>query len=171
MAILALVFLVTHVAAMFFVLCFDLWPLTSQPAVMKQPVLGIVFTLVTVALTSLAMYVGVSVMGTDPMIFLASATVPFIFGAIIMLNMMQNSMFGFLAQPLRGLANVAVAISFGVGLSSVYRLLAPSVSGPMLSGPPGYELEIWLANALLGITFPLLVFMAVFFDYWPLKRK
>jgi hypothetical protein len=170
MAILPLVFLVTHVAAMFFVLCFDLWPLTTSPAVMKQPVLGIVFTLVTLALTSLAMYVGVSVMGTDPMVFLAGVTVPFIFGAIIMLNMMQNSMFGMFSQPLRGLANVAVAISFGVGLSSVYRYLAPSISGPMLSGPPGYELEIWLANALLGITFPLLVFKGVFFDFWPLKR-
>jgi hypothetical protein len=156
---------------MFCVLCFDLWPLTLSPAVMKQPVLGVVFTVLTVALTSLAMYIGVGVMGVDPMIFLTAVTVPFIFGAIIVLNMMENAMFRFLSQPLRGVANVAVAISFGVGLASLYRMAAPSISGPMLSGPPGYELQIWLANALLGITFPLLVFHAVFFGFWPLSRR
>lgn len=170
MAVLALVFCVTHVAAMFLVLCFDLWPFTASPGLMKQPVLGVVWTLVTLALTSLAMYVGVTVMGTDPMTFLTRVTVPFIFGSILVLNMFENSLFATMAQPLKGIVNTAVAISFGVGLASVFGLLAPMVTGPMASGPPAYDYEIWLANALLAITFPLLVFHAVFFNFWPLRK-
>jgi hypothetical protein len=170
MGVMALVFCVTHVAAMFLVLCFDLWPFTSSPGLMKQPVLGLVWTITTLCIVSIAMYVGVTVMGTDPMIFLTRVTVPFIFGSILVLNMFQNSLFASMAQPLKGIVNTAVAISLGVGLANVYGLLAPMVTGPLVSGPPAYDYEIWLANALLAITFPLLVFHAVFFDFWPLKK-
>jgi hypothetical protein len=110
-------------------------------------------------------------MGTDPMIFLTRVTVPFIFGSILVLNMFQNSLFASMTQPLKGLVNTAVAISFGVGLANVYGLLAPMVTGTLVSGPPAYDYEIWLANALLGITFPLLVFHAVFFSFWPLGGR
>jgi hypothetical protein len=27
---------------------------------------------------------------------------------------------------------------------------------------------VWLANALLSVTFPFLIFHAAYFDYWPL---
>jgi hypothetical protein len=170
MAIMALVFCVTHVAAMFLVLCFDLWPFTASPGLMKQPVLGVVWTSTTLVITAAAMSIGVQSMGTDPMIFLTRVTVPFIFGAILVLNMFQNTLLASLTQPLKGVANTAVAISFGVGLAGLYTLVGPAVMGsPLVSGPPAYDHEIWLANALLGITFPLLVFHAVFFDFWPFR--
>ena len=172
MAILALVFCVTHVAAMFLVLLFDLWPFTSSRGLMKQPILGIVWTVTTVAITAAAVSIGVQSMGTDPMVFLTRVTVPFIFGSILVLNMFQNTLLASLTQPLKGLANTAVAISFGVGLAGVYGLLAATLmGGPLVSGPPAYDYEIWLANALLGITFPLLVFHAVFFDFWPFNKR
>ncbi len=171
MAILALVFCVTHVAAMFLVLCFDLWPFTAAPGLMRQPILGLVWTMTTLVITAAAMAIGVQSMGTDPMIFLTRVTVPFIFGAILVLNMFENSLLGALRQPLKGLANAAVAVSFGVGLSRVYGLLGPAlVRGPLVSGPPAYDYEIWLANALLAITFPLLVVHAVYFGFWPLRK-
>ncbi len=171
MAILPLVFCVTHVAAMFLILLFDLWPFTASPGLMKQPMLGLVWTVTTLAMTGAAMAIGVQSMGTDPMIFLTRVTVPFIFGAILVLNMFENALLASLTQPLKGIANTAVAISFGVGLAGVYRLLGPMLMGmPLASGPPAYDYEIWLANALLGITFPLLVFHAVYFGFWPLRR-
>ncbi len=40
-----LVFYVTAIAVMFLSLNFDLWPFTKSPALMKQPVLGIVWTI------------------------------------------------------------------------------------------------------------------------------
>lgn len=171
MGVMALVFCVTHVAAMFLVLLFDLWPFTSSPGLMKQPVLGIVWTVTTLAIVSLAMYVGVTTMGTDPMVFLTRVTVPFIFGSIMVLNMFENSLMASLTQPLKGIANTAVAIALGVGLATLYGMLGPVVIGePLPSGPPDYHFEIWLANALLGITFPLLVFKAVYFGFWPWRK-
>jgi len=39
----------------------------------------------------------------------------------------------------------------------------------LAAGSPAYELEIWVANAMLGITFPLMVVFADFFEFWPLE--
>ena len=40
MGVMAMVFYVTMLAGMFVVIHFDLWPLTTMPGIMKQPVLG-----------------------------------------------------------------------------------------------------------------------------------
>jgi len=45
------------------------------------------------------------------------------------------------------------------------------VSGALASGPPGYDREVWLANALLSVTFPFLIYHAVFFGFWPLAGE
>jgi len=167
----ALVFYVTALAVMFLVLCFDLWPLTSIPAVMKQPVLGLVWTMIALAGAALAFSIGVTQAGTDPMAFLTQVTVPFIFGSIIVLNMLQNSLFARMTQPLKGVMNTIAAAAIGVLLANLYVSLIPILTGPLPSGPPGYEKEIWLANALLSVTFPFLIYHAVFFGYWPLVRE
>jgi hypothetical protein len=169
-AIMALVFHVTALAVMFLVLCFDLWPLTSSPAIMKQPILGLVWSAIALGGAALAMWIGIGIFGMDPMAFLTGVTAPFIFGSIIMLNMLQNSLFATLTQPLKGLANAIGAAVLGVVLAHLYVALVPLVSGTLASGPPGYDLEVWLANALLSVTFPFLIYHAVFFGYWPLTK-
>ena len=60
-AVMALVFYVTALAGMFLVLHFDLWPLTTRPAVMKQPILGVVWLLVALAVAAIVMQIGVGV--------------------------------------------------------------------------------------------------------------
>jgi hypothetical protein len=45
------------------------------------------------------------------------------------------------------------------------------VTGRLHSGPPSYDFEIWLASALLAVTFPFLIISAVFFDFWPFKQQ
>ena len=164
----ALVFYVTALAVMFLVLCFDLWPLTNFPGVMKQPVLGVVWTLIALAGAALAFSIGVTGGGADPMAFLTQVTVPFIFGSIIVLNMLQNSLFAKMAQPLKGVMNTIAAVAIGLVLARLYMWLMPMVSGALASGPPGYDREVWLANALLSVTFPFLIYHAVFFGFWPL---
>jgi hypothetical protein len=167
----ALVFYVTALAIMFVVLCFDLWPLTLFPAVMKQPVLGLVWTAIALGGAAVAVSIGIGSLGADPMAFLTQVTVPLIFGSIIVLNMLQNSLFARLTQPLKGLANTVAAIVIGVLLARMYVSLAPLMVGVLPMGPPGYEREIWLANALLSVTFPFLIYHAVFLGYWPLDRR
>ena len=38
-------------------------------------------------------------------------------------------------------------------------------------GRRGDALEVWLANALLSVTFPFLIFYAVYLNYWPLVKQ
>jgi hypothetical protein len=168
-AVVALVFDVTALAVMFLVLCFDLWPLNRSAALMKQPVLGLVWLAIAFAGAAIVMWVTLDLIGMDPMIVLTRLTAPVIFGAIIVLNMLQNSLFDGTAQPLKGVLNALAAIVIGVGLANLYGALIPTIAGmPLPSGAPGYEYEIWLVNALLSVTFPFLVFHAACFGYWPL---
>ena len=167
----ALVFYVTALAGMFLILAFDLWPLTTDPKIMQQPMLGIVWTIMALAISVLAFYIGVDVLKMDVVHFLVTVPVPFIFGSIVVLNMLQNSLFASLTQPLKGIGNTVAIIIIGGVLSLVYGRLAPMVTGTLNAGPPAYDFEIWLASSLLSVTFPFLIFYAEFFQYWPLVAR
>jgi hypothetical protein len=167
---LAMVFYITAIGIMFLMLHFDLWPLTNFSAVMKQPVLGLVWTAICLALGGIIFYVGVVAMAMDPLQFMVRVPIPFVFGTIIVLNMLQGSLFAKQAQPLKGILSAAVAAVLGTGLALLYGGLAPAVSGELAPGPPGNDFERWLASALLGVTFPFLIFYAEFFEFWPLKK-
>lgn len=165
----ALVFYVTVLAGMFLMLHFDLWPLTKAPAVMRQPALGVVWLAIAVAVSALVMWVAAGQLGLGPMYILTRITAPFIFGTIIVLNMLQNSVFSKLSQPVKGIANTVAATVIGVVLAQLYGLAAPSTVGAFPAGVPD-AYEVWLVNALLSVTFPLLIFYAAYFNYWPLAR-
>jgi hypothetical protein len=165
----ALVFYLSCLSAMFLLVNFDLWPLTRFPAVMRQPVLGIVWTLVVLLVGGAVYYVGVIAMGMDPVAFMVLVPVPFIFGTIVVQNMMKGSLFAGLTQPAKGVANTIAVVVIGEALSWVYGRLAAIVTGAVRPGPPTYDFEIWLASALLSVTFPLLIFYAEFFQFWPLQ--
>jgi len=166
----AQVFYVTSLTFLFVMLHFDLWPFTLSPAMMKQPVLGIVWTVLALALGALSYYIGVNVMGMDPMGFLIAGPIPFIFGTIVILNMLHNSLFAKFSQPLKGVLNCVAAAVIGVLLAKMYGAVAPMVTGVLKPGPPTNDYEIWLATALLGVTFPFLIFFAEFFKMWPLAK-
>jgi hypothetical protein len=160
---------VSVLAALFLTLGFDVWPLTTSPGMMKQPVLGTVWTLLILAIGGAMFYVGTVVFAMDPVIYLVSVPVPFLFGSVVVLNMFANTLFASMAQPVKGVLNVSAAIVLGGGLSLIFWLVMPTVSGALPSGPPGYAAQLWLANALLAVTFPFLVIHAAFFDFWPLR--
>ena len=167
----ALVFEVSFLIGLFMMASFDLWPLTKFSGVMRQPVLGILWTVVALAIGGLAFGVAVGIMKMDVMAFLVTVPVPYIFGSIVVLNMMQNSLFRKLAQPIKGNANVIAVVVIGSALAQMYRALTPAVSGTLHAGPPTYDLEIWTASALLAVTFPFLIFFAEFFKFWPLTKS
>jgi hypothetical protein len=164
------VFYVTAITPMFLSLCFDLWPFTLSPGLMKQPVLGVVWTIVALIIGGAAMYIGVNVLKMDQVAFMVSVPIPVIFGVIFVLNMLQGSLFSKFTQPLKGVLNTVAAIVFGNLFALLYRALAPTVTGKLDAGPPAYQTEIWLASALLAVTFPFLVAYADFFTMWPLQR-
>jgi len=166
----ALVFYLTAIGVLFLSLNFDLWPFTTSPAVMQQPVLGIVWTLVALVIGGAVYYIGVVAMGMDVVAFMVKVPIPFIFGTIIVGNMLQGSLFAKLAQPWKGVLNAISSAVIGSVLAMIYGALAPLVTGTVNPGPPTYDFEIWLASALLGITFPFLIFYAEFFKMWPLVK-
>jgi len=166
----ALVFYLTVIGIMFVDLNFDLWPFTKFPALMQQPTLGIVWTISALILGGIAFYIGVGLLGMDVVAFMVKVPIPFIFGTIIVLNMLQGSFFAKFTQPLKGLLNFIASAVIGTLLALIYGALAPLVTGTVNPGPPTYDYEIWLASALLAVTFPLLIFYAEFFQFWPLRR-
>jgi hypothetical protein len=169
-ALSALVFYVTSLSAMFLVLSFDLWPLTKFPALMRQPVLGIVWTAICLLLGGAAFRIGTGLMQMDVMAFMVKVPIPYIFGSIIVLNMLQNSLSAKLTQPVKGITNFVLVAVIGSVLARIYRALSPVITGVLPAGPPAYDLEIWLASALLAVTFPFLIFFAEFFKFWPLSK-
>jgi hypothetical protein len=168
----ALVFYVTALAGMFLLPHFDLWPLSTYPGVMKQPWLGLVWTVIALIVGGIVMWVTVERLALDPMWVLTRITAPFIFGTIVVLNMLQGSLFASWRQPLKGLANATVAAVAGSLLAQVYGRVDRLLVGVELpSGAPGYEYELWLVNALLSVTFPFLIVHAAYFAFWPMAGR
>jgi hypothetical protein len=84
--------------------------------------------------------------------------------------MLQGSLFAKWKQPAKGLLSAGAAAVIGTGLAWFYEAVAGIVTGRLHSGPPSYDFEIWLASALLAVTFPFLIIAAAFFDFWPFKQ-
>ena len=167
----ALVFEVSFLIGLFMLPAFDLWPLTKFPGLMKQPVLGIVWTLIALLIGGAAFFIGIGILKMDVMAFLVAVTVPYIFGTIVVLNMFQNTLFRNLNQPVKGIANVIAVVVIGSALAQLYRMLMPAITGTLQPGPPTYDAEIWTASALLSVTFPFLIYYAEFFKFWPLAKS
>lgn len=167
---LVLTFVVTAMAVTLLWLQLGLWPV--PPSVLSSPVArGGVLTLGVAAVTAIALGVGVGVAHLTAAAFLAQVTVPFLFGSILLLNIVEGRVPLPAAQPVRGLASAAVSAVAGLALAALYVALLPVVSGPIAFGAPGFQGEVWVASAMLGVTFPLLAVLADCFAFWPLRRE
>jgi hypothetical protein len=167
----ATVVAVTALAVMFAVLHLDLWPLTRSARVMRQPLLGLVWTAGCLVVGITLYYLGTRVLGMTPPGFLVAVPVPFIFGSVVLLNMLQDSLFAGRRQPVKGVLGVVAAMVVGTVLALLYRAVMPLVTGDLPSGPATFDAELWLANALLAVTFPFLAFYGDYFRLWPLARQ
>lgn len=166
------VVIVTSLAVMFLFLCFDVWPLTQIGALRTQPLVGLVWTIVCFGIGVVLFWLGTSIAGMAAPTFMVTVSIPFLFGAIVVLQMLGGSLFGSLKQPARGALNGALALIVGLILAAVYRLLMPVLSGDLPAGADGeFAAELWLANSLLAVTFPFLAFFGDFFGLWPLSGK
>ncbi len=166
------VFMVTSLAVMFVFLFLDLWPLTRAEALRSQPVLGVVWLASCLAIGGVVFWLGTSVAGIPAPTFMVQVPLPFIFGSILLLNMLGGSVLPKASQPARGLIGVVMAAVLGTLLAMVYSALMPVISAPLPSGPKGdFAAEVWLANAALAVTFPLLSFYGDYFGLWPLAGK
>ena len=166
------VVMVTALAVMFAFICFDVWPITSVPALRTQPLLGLVWTAASFAIGLVLFWLGTSVAGMAAPTFMVTVSIPFLFGAIVVMQMLGGSLFADVKGPAKGALNAALALVVGLALATVYRMMLPLLSGELPAGPEGgFAAELWLANALLAVTFPFLAFFGDFFGLWPLSGK
>lgn len=165
--------MVTSLAVMYVFILADVWPLTRSAALRANPLaLGVVWILVCFAIGSALFYLGTSVAGMEAPVFMVRVPIPFLFGSILVFNMLGNSLFGSLAQPVKGLVAAVAAAVIGNVMALLYAALMPVLSGPMVSGPSGnFAAELWLANSLLAVTFPFLAMYGDFFGLWPLSGR
>lgn len=166
---LALAFGVTTVAVMTAMSLFEFWPCTKIST--AQPGLGIAVTLLNLAISAGLFWLAVSYVGMDPVDYMVRVPVSAIFGVFLVANMMQFQLFNQLQQPIRGAALLGASLILAYGMQLLYRAAIPYVVGaPLHAGAPTYMVELWVATALLGITFPVINLVSGYFAFWPLKR-
>jgi hypothetical protein len=106
----------------------------------------------------------------DPVVFMVRVPVAVIFGVIIVLTLFQGVGFARFTQPTRGIAMTATVIVLAAVMWVLYSAAAHEIVPGIASGAPTYGLELWLATAMLGVTFPVIVAFCEGFGFWPLSR-
>jgi hypothetical protein len=167
-------FVVAMGAVLLCFVLFEFWPLTAialrRPAVARQPLFGLLALGIVLLVTLVVWGVPVGLAGMDPVVFMARVPVVVIFGVFIVLTMFQGVGFARFTQPARGIAMTAAVIVLAAAMEVLYGAAARTIVPGVAAGAPTYGLELWLATAMLGVTFPVIVAFCDGFGFWPLLR-
>ncbi len=167
----ALSFVVTITGAILILLLTDMTLLTKVTGKLEQPMMGIVGTLAVLAMTWACWYLFVQVLGVDKTTYFVKVPICFVFGVFLADTLMQHQLFAGMAQPKRGLLLTLLAAFYGFIMYFLYAAFGPLLTGVDLpAGAPTYDQELFVANALLSITFPVIVTVSDYFEFWPIKR-
>ena len=152
----------------------DFWPLSAMaaksPGLAKQPVWGIIVSIVVIIFALIIQNIFVGGMGMDVVIYAVKVPICIIFGEFIMLLLMQTAPVQTMKQPGKGIILIILSVILSVVMYYLYLWFSTLVTGGLPSGPPGYVLELWLATALLSFTFPVIATYTGAFNYWPLTE-
>lgn len=160
---------VTSMAAGLLLLHLGHWPLTER--IRTNPTTAALASTGLIAVvTAVVEAIGVGLFGLPWPTMLTGVTVAFLFGSIVVQNILQGTVPAPRAQPVRGLVSALIAAVVGVALGQLYVLVLPVVADDVAFGAPGFQGEVWLASALLAVTFPLLAVMSDCFAFWPFVR-
>lgn len=164
---------VTCLATVFLFLHLDLWPLSRFPRLLRQPVLGVVWTPLILLVGVGAYLLGTRVLGLTPDAFLVAVPVPFMFGTVVLLTMLKGSVTARLHGAARGIVSSLLAFALGTALARLFLLLMPVLTPdvPQAGAAGQLNVHLWLASALLGVTFPLMAMYHDFFQLWPLAGR
>lgn len=169
----ALTFAVTCAAILMLTSMFDMWPTSLFFDSTKQPIFGIVACGQILIIASLVYYVFIVGLAMDPMDFMVKGPVSIIFGTFLVQNMMQFQLLSAMQQPLKGTVKMCICFVSAWLMYQLYQFSLPLLVGENLATGPeqGYAQEIWIATAMLGITFPVINFVSGAFEFWPVKPQ
>lgn len=109
--------------------------------------------------------------GMPGMAMIATVIVPFAFGQFILLTMLENAFPQRPPGPVRGALGLLVAGVLGVALYQAYAAVGRFAAPHLGSGAAGgYQLEFWVATAMLSVTFPVFMVFSGLAGFWPLRR-
>lgn len=163
--------LVTSVAFIMAFIQMDSWPVKLMPGSGSKTGHMIWTTLLITILAVALRYLCVSILGMDQIVFMTMIPIPFIFGTFIVLDLFQATFYPNLSGPAKGFAFCATSAVIAALIYPLFRLIGPIASGAMASGAPSYQLDFWVANAMLAVSFPFIVAYSAFFQHWPLQRN
>ena len=90
-----------------------MWPLSKSPALMKQPVMGIVFTFLCCIIGYVELKIGVDVMNIEPLKFLVIG-ISYILRLLMLLSGFSDVAGNTMKQPFGGLVNSIIGIPLGI---------------------------------------------------------
>jgi hypothetical protein len=174
----SLAFFLTCLAVILAWVELDFWPLSlippKAPAFAKQPIWGIVVSIVVCIIAYIIKMIFVDKMGMDVFQYSLKVPICIIFGEFIMLMLFQTWPVQTVAQPMKGIVLIVINIILALVMYQLYRYFMLCVAGPLPGGPippPNtYVQELWIATALLGFTFPVITAYTGFFNFWPLTE-
>ena len=161
----ALTYLVCFLTAMFLPPAFGFLGMGK----LSQPLLGVVWTVLCLVWGAIIFGIGLAIAG-DPVNVLVWVPVPLLFGGLIVLVVFRDSIFGHIkALALRGVLTTVLSYAVGVGLVWLYGHQVIVANPDITADPPTYTWQLWIANATLAFTFPLLALYSNLFGQWPLR--
>jgi len=172
----ALVFFVTTAGVIVVHMLFEFWPIEYLTRKLAggagQPLRGLIATAYILVVSFVLQSVFVNLIDMDRVDYMIRVPVCMIFGTFLVNNMMQFSLFTRMPQPKRGGVLMGIAIVVAVLMYYVYGFASGlHVGEPLGTGPQsGFSKEIWIASAMLGVTFPIIFMVSGFFGFWPIKR-
>lgn len=172
MAWIPLIFALACFVVILCLVLLDFWPMSTLPpfvpSVGKQPLFGIVSSVFIALVASGIWAIFVGNLHMDMVVFLVRVIISLIFGIFILLIMMEGATFVSIPQPGRGGVLILAAIVLSIASFSLYKFACLKAFG-LPSGPPSYDRELWLASAMLAVTFPMMVSYANYFQFWPFR--
>ncbi|MEY4481029.1 MAG: hypothetical protein RIQ84_191 [Pseudomonadota bacterium] len=166
------VILITLVLILMLVLL-DFWPvialikLLSKP--IKQPLFGFLSALLIIPITIFIYHLFMNVNDMNIVVFMSRFCIPTIFGIFIILVMLEGLPSFKIPQPWRGVILISIALALSVVMYEIYAGVAIDMF-KFVPSSPAYDLELWIAASMLSITFPLMVTVASYFEFWPLRK-
>lgn len=164
-----LTFAVTTVASIMVLIVIDFKPITTLTGASKTQIFIGWTIAVVLLLSTLVKTIFVTFLGLDQIVYMVMVPISFIFGAFTLLNLYEKSLLSYFKEAQQTYISLIICFIFMVIIYQLFVWLGPLVSGAMASGAPSYELDFWVANAMLSICFPLIVLYTDFLQHWPLR--
>lgn len=161
-----IVFCITTLGVIFAFILFEKMPLVLPSS--GQPLHGLATGALVLVISALVMVAGVWGLGMGVVDFMVRVPISFMFGMFMIFDTTHGQILGSLKQPLRGAVLTILCMAVGVGLYYFYGLVMGVLAPGLASGAPAYTQELWLANSMLSITFPVILIHMHFFDGWPI---